>query len=74
MIQQVDVVPSMKQAFLDSIPVGRTASPDEVANLAVFLASDLASFITGAVYTIDGGQTAQINMPSALPMDYQPGQ
>jgi NAD(P)-dependent dehydrogenase (short-subunit alcohol dehydrogenase family) len=41
------------------IPLGRTASPAEVASVFAFLASDDASFITGECITIDGGQLAQ---------------
>ena len=40
------------------IPLGRHASPEEVAALFAFLASDDAAFITGHVYTIDGAETA----------------
>lgn len=40
-----------------SIPLGRMIQPSEIASLAVFLASDLASSITGAEVLIDGGQT-----------------
>ena len=40
------------------IPLGRHATPEEVAALFAFLASDEAAFITGHVYTIDGAETA----------------
>ena len=38
-----------------TIPLGRMATPDEVGNVAVFLASDLASYVSGARVTCDGG-------------------
>ena len=41
------------------MPVGRAAEPDEVADLAVFLASERASYISGVVMTLDGGQAAR---------------
>lgn len=37
------------------LPLGRIGNPDEVASICVFLASDRASFVTGANYTVDGG-------------------
>ncbi|GGY90515.1 SDR family NAD(P)-dependent oxidoreductase [Novosphingobium colocasiae] len=40
------------------IPLGRLADPKEVSNLAIFLASDESSFITGVEHIIDGGMTA----------------
>lgn len=40
-------------------PIGRLGEPVEVANLIAFLASDEASFMTGATYLVDGGYTAQ---------------
>ncbi len=45
--------------FLGSqVPMGRIASAEDIANLALFLASDEASYITGAAYIIDGGRSA----------------
>jgi len=44
-----------KAALRERIPLGRTGSPAEVASVALFLASDLASYVTGEVIRIDGG-------------------
>lgn len=40
-------------------PLGRLGTPDEIASAALFLASDDASFVTGSIFTVDGGMTAQ---------------
>ena len=44
-------------------PIRRTGAPEEVAKLICWLASDEASFVTGQIYTIDGGRTAQLSLP-----------
>ena len=44
-----------KTAILDNIPLGRLGTPQDVANLVCFLASDAAAYITGQTLTVDGG-------------------
>lgn len=44
-------------------PLGRTGAPREVAELICWLASDAASFVTGQVWTIDGGRTSKLSLP-----------
>jgi NAD(P)-dependent dehydrogenase (short-subunit alcohol dehydrogenase family) len=48
-----------KGPMLEAHPVGRLGEPPEVANAILFLASDEASFITGAILPVDGGYLAQ---------------
>ena len=48
--------PKLYNGIINSIPFKRMGSPEEVANLAVFLASDAASWITGETVAVDGGQ------------------
>jgi NAD(P)-dependent dehydrogenase (short-subunit alcohol dehydrogenase family) len=51
--------PGVRRRFEKRIPIGRIGQPIDVANLALFLASDESSFITGTLMVIDGGVTAQ---------------
>ena len=56
--EMTDAIPApMKEKMLASIPMKRPGEPREVARVAVFLASDAASYITGQVLVVDGGMT-----------------
>ncbi len=47
--------PKKYQALLDEIPLHRMGQPEEVAKLALYLASDASAYVTGSTFTIDGG-------------------
>jgi gluconate 5-dehydrogenase len=49
--------PDLHQKFAAMIPMGRLGEPEEIGPLAVYLASDASTYMTGAVLTIDGGYT-----------------
>src|SRR5579885_609964 len=51
----VEADPEKMAALLKEIPLHRMGQPDEVAKLAVYLASDAAAYVTGSTYVIDGG-------------------
>ena len=48
------------EAFQNTFPMKRLGKPEELAHAVLFLASDEASFVTGAIIAVDGGQTAQV--------------
>jgi glucose 1-dehydrogenase len=47
--------PAYRKSLEADVPLGRAGRPEEVASLAVYLASEAAAYITGATLTIDGG-------------------
>jgi NAD(P)-dependent dehydrogenase (short-subunit alcohol dehydrogenase family) len=50
--------PDKKATFYASIPLKRGATPQEIADAIVFVASEKASFITGQIIRVNGGKTA----------------
>ena len=54
---QAGSVEAARAAFVERQPMGRLGTPEEIAALAVYLASDAAQFVTGQAVVIDGGLT-----------------
>jgi meso-butanediol dehydrogenase / (S,S)-butanediol dehydrogenase / diacetyl reductase len=57
-MQKAEYTPEMLAAVNESIPLRRHAQPEEIAALYAFLASDEGAYFTGAVISVDGGETA----------------
>jgi glucose 1-dehydrogenase len=55
----IEAKPELEKALMAEIPLNRWGKPEEIASLAVFLASDEAAYITGSTYFIDGGMLRQ---------------
>ena len=51
--------PQIRELVSAAVPLGRVAQPKEISQLALYLASDESSYVTGSVFVIDGGITMQ---------------
>jgi NAD(P)-dependent dehydrogenase (short-subunit alcohol dehydrogenase family) len=58
--------PALRDRFLSGLPRGRMGEPDDIKGLAVLLASDASSWITGALIPMDGGNLA-MNAGASVP-------
>ena len=58
LMQEVFKIPGKREERIGEVPLGRLAMAEDVANAALFLASDEAAFINGVAFPVDGGTTA----------------
>ena len=63
MINTPMMAPNLPALQMDFIPQGRAGEPEEIAQAALFLASDDASYVTGVFLSVDGGWSAQLVVP-----------
>lgn len=58
LVSAISEDPVSRAAIVGRIPLGRAGTPDDVAGIMVYLASDEGSFATGAIFQVDGGMTS----------------
>ena len=63
---QLEKSEAVMAAFLDRLPIGRAATPDDIAGVIAFLASEDARFVNGAILSVDGGVHASNGQPNFL--------
>ena len=64
LIAGVNQMPGLRERWDESVPLGRFATPEEIASVVAFLASDDASYVIGAAIPVDGGLTAHTGQPN----------
>jgi NAD(P)-dependent dehydrogenase (short-subunit alcohol dehydrogenase family) len=56
--ESAEIMTVLEQKVIATIPLGRSAQPDDIARAALFCVSDLAAFVTGTTVFADGGHSA----------------
>ena len=64
LIQWLKTTPGGVEGFEAKQPMGRMGTPEDIANVAIFLASDYAGFVNGVVLPVDGGIEAMLAVPA----------
>jgi meso-butanediol dehydrogenase/(S,S)-butanediol dehydrogenase/diacetyl reductase len=72
-MKSIEAIPGAVEAWQERVPMARFAEPEEIANVIAFLASDEASFMTGANVVVDGGLTAHTGQPDLPRLSAQAG-
>ena len=55
-VQKFAATPQLNKILMASVPMGRYGSTDDIAKMAIFLASDATAYMTGEIIRVDGGQ------------------
>ncbi len=63
-VQFIDSVKGLRAKMEGGVPIGRLGRPDEIANAAIFLASDEAAYVSGVVVPVDGGIASRYPTPT----------
>lgn len=62
MINNNEELAQVHKRLTDVVPLGRIAEPDEVADVALYLCSPMASYVTGSAVMVDGGYTSSASL------------
>lgn len=69
----IDGFPDLVQRMVDKTPAGRVGTPEDIADVVVFLCSDLSRFVTGQNIVVDGGMTLHGSGVDGLYRYFKPG-
>lgn len=66
LMRALDALPSGADGFAEQVPVGRLGTPEEIAEVAVFLASDAARYVSGVLLPVDGAIHSKLAAPDPM--------